>query len=151
MKVLLIDDHPLILSALRSVIRGLGDDMTVVEGVPDRTFDWRNSIVHDGTFFRSDNMLFFKHRDWGGIAPVMEIMRFGLDDRHFTQINYGVMVVTRPGFRRENDVFLLQVLFHPGSTFGTYDNSDVYGTHFYFSPIQVTLAYRAVLPVYRED
>ena len=30
MKVLLIDDHPLILSALQSVITGLGDDVTVV-------------------------------------------------------------------------------------------------------------------------
>ena len=30
MKVLLVDDHPLILSALRSVIQGLGDDVTVV-------------------------------------------------------------------------------------------------------------------------
>ena len=30
MKVLLIDDHPLILAALQSVIRGLGDDVTVV-------------------------------------------------------------------------------------------------------------------------
>ncbi len=29
MKVLLIDDHPLILSALQTVIRGLGDDVTV--------------------------------------------------------------------------------------------------------------------------
>lgn len=30
MKVLLIDDHPLILAALQAVIRGLGDDVTVV-------------------------------------------------------------------------------------------------------------------------
>ncbi|MGA0613096.1 response regulator [Caldimonas sp. KR1-144] len=30
MKVLLIDDHPLILSALKSVIQGLGDDLEVV-------------------------------------------------------------------------------------------------------------------------
>jgi DNA-binding NarL/FixJ family response regulator len=30
MKVLLIDDHPLILSALQTVIQGLGDDVTVV-------------------------------------------------------------------------------------------------------------------------
>ena len=30
MKVLLIDDHPLILSALKSVIQGLGDGVTVV-------------------------------------------------------------------------------------------------------------------------
>ena len=30
MKVLLVDDHPLILAALQSVIEGLGDDVTVV-------------------------------------------------------------------------------------------------------------------------
>ncbi|MBK1614280.1 DNA-binding response regulator [Rubrivivax gelatinosus] len=30
MKVLLVDDHPLILSALQAVIRGLGDDVTVL-------------------------------------------------------------------------------------------------------------------------
>jgi len=30
MKVLLIDDHPLILTALQSVIKGMGDDVTVV-------------------------------------------------------------------------------------------------------------------------
>ena len=30
MKVLLIDDHPLILSALQSVIKGLGDNVTVI-------------------------------------------------------------------------------------------------------------------------
>ena len=30
MKVLLIDDHPLILSALQSVIQGLGDNVEVV-------------------------------------------------------------------------------------------------------------------------
>ena len=33
MKVLLVDDHPLILAALQSVIRGLGDDVSVV-GAP---------------------------------------------------------------------------------------------------------------------
>ena len=30
MKVLLVDDHPLILSALQAVIQGLGDDVTVI-------------------------------------------------------------------------------------------------------------------------
>lgn len=121
------------------------------EGVPDRTLDWRTGIVHDGQFFRSYNMLFLKHRDWGGIAPVMEILHFDLDNHFYTQINYGVVAVTRPGFRRKNDLLFLQVLFHPGPTLGTHDNSDVYGTHMYFSPIQVTLAYRGLLPVYRPD
>jgi DNA-binding NarL/FixJ family response regulator len=36
MKVLLIDDHPLILTALQAVIRGLGDDVTVVGVASDR-------------------------------------------------------------------------------------------------------------------
>ena len=31
MKVLVVDDHPLILSALQQVIRGLGDDVEVLE------------------------------------------------------------------------------------------------------------------------
>jgi DNA-binding NarL/FixJ family response regulator len=36
MKVLLVDDHPLILAALQSVIRGLGDDVTVAGVGTDR-------------------------------------------------------------------------------------------------------------------
>jgi len=36
MKVLLIDDHPLILAALQAVIRGLGDDVTVVGVATER-------------------------------------------------------------------------------------------------------------------
>lgn len=36
MKVLLIDDHPLILAALQAVIRGLGEDLTVVGVATDR-------------------------------------------------------------------------------------------------------------------
>lgn len=36
MKVLLVDDHPLILAALQSVIRGLGDDVTVAGVGSDR-------------------------------------------------------------------------------------------------------------------
>ena len=36
MKVLLVDDHPLILSALQAVIQGLGDDVTVVGAASGR-------------------------------------------------------------------------------------------------------------------
>lgn len=120
------------------------------EGVPDRTFDWRTGVVHDGQFFRSDNMLFLKHRDWGGIAPVVQILDFELGPQRTTQINYGVAIVTRPGLRRRNDLLFAQVLFHPGATLGT-DENDFYGTHLLFSPIVVTVAYRAVLPVYRPE
>ena len=121
------------------------------QGSPDRTFDWRSGVVHDGMLFRSDIFLFFKHRDLGGFAPVWQILNFGLDDRRFTQFNYGFALVTRPGFVRRNDIFLLQMLFNVGSTFGGYDNVDGYGAHLFFAPMTFLLAYRVVLPVWRPD
>jgi DNA-binding NarL/FixJ family response regulator len=48
MKVLLIDDHPLILSALQTVIRGIGDDVTVV-GV-DTAAGARKTLADDADF-----------------------------------------------------------------------------------------------------
>jgi DNA-binding NarL/FixJ family response regulator len=48
MKVLLVDDHPLILAALQSVIEGLGDDVTVV-GV-DSAGAARHTLALDSDF-----------------------------------------------------------------------------------------------------
>ena len=48
MKVLLVDDHPLILAALQSVIQGLGDDVTVV-GV-DNADAARRALQTDSDF-----------------------------------------------------------------------------------------------------
>ena len=48
MKVLLIDDHPLILSALQTIIKGLGDDVTVV-GAPSARAA-RDALQHDADF-----------------------------------------------------------------------------------------------------
>jgi hypothetical protein len=118
---------------------------------PDRTFDWRTGVVHDGMFFKSDIMLFLKHRDWGSFAPMAQVLNFGLGDNRFTQFNYGFAIVTRPGFVRRNDIFILQMLFNPGSTFGGYDNVNGYGAHLFFAPMTFLLAYRMVLPVWRPD
>jgi len=48
MKVLLVDDHPLILAALQSVIQGLGDDVTVI-GV-DSADAARKTLARDADF-----------------------------------------------------------------------------------------------------
>jgi hypothetical protein len=123
-----------------------------LEDSPDRSFDQRLGVVHDGgALFKSDIMLFLKHRDWGGFAPMAQILNFKLGSHRFTEINYGFALVTRPGFRRSNDILFLQLLFNPGSTFGSYDNSDGYGLHLLFAPITVTLAYRMILPVWRPE
>jgi DNA-binding NarL/FixJ family response regulator len=45
MKVLLVDDHPLILAALQAVIRGLGDDVTVAGVGSER--EARDALAHD--------------------------------------------------------------------------------------------------------
>lgn len=120
------------------------------EGGHDRSFDWRNAIVRDSDMmFKSDLMLFFKHRDFGGLAPMVQIMNFSLNDERYTELNYGFLLATRPGFRRANDIFFVQFLFHPGSTFGSYDNSEAYGNHLLFSPISLTIAYRVIFEVWR--
>jgi hypothetical protein len=121
------------------------------QGQDDRTFDWRTGIVHDGSFFRSDITLFFKHGDFGGAGPMLQILNFGLRETRFTQINYGFVFVTRPGFRRRDDIFFLQFLFHPGDTLGTYDNESSYGAHLFVAPITFTIAYRMILPVWRPE
>lgn len=48
MKVLLVDDHPLILAALQSVIRGLGDDVTVAGVGTDR--EAREVLARDAEY-----------------------------------------------------------------------------------------------------
>jgi hypothetical protein len=121
------------------------------QGQPDRTFDWRTGVVHDGSLFKSDITLFFKHRQFGGLGPMMQILTFDLRDTSFTQINYGLVFVTRPGFLRRNDIFFVQFLVHPGGTLGSYDNADSYGMHLFFAPITFTIAYRMILPVWRPE
>jgi hypothetical protein len=122
------------------------------EASPDRSFDWRNGIVHDGgILFKSDIMLFFKRRDLGALAPMVQVLNFGLGASRFTQLNYGFTLAVRPGFQRGYDILFLQLLFNPGSTFGTYDNTRSYGLHLLFAPVTFTLAYRMVIPVSRSE
>lgn len=122
------------------------------EGRPPRSVDWRNGVVRDdNVLWKSDLMLFLKHRDWGGIAPMMQILDFGLGGRRFTQFNYGFILATRPGIQQADDILFLQVIFHPGATLGGVDNSDVYGLDVLFSPITFQLAYRTVLPLWRPE
>ncbi len=53
MKVLLIDDHPLIRSALQSVIQGLGDDVTVAgAGSAQEARDARQSMLDTRQHYR---------------------------------------------------------------------------------------------------
>ena len=110
------------------------------ENRPDRSFDWFLGVVHDsGNYIRSDNMLLFKHRDWGGMGPLVQLLDFGLDGQRHTMINWGAMFVTRPGLRRRDDVFLFQILFNSG------EFRDSYGIHTYRGPFNLLVAYRSLI------
>ncbi|MFM2420154.1 MAG: hypothetical protein RL385_4877, partial [Pseudomonadota bacterium] len=89
--------------------------------------------------------LFFKHKRFGALAPMAQILSFPLDGQRHTQVNYGFAFVSRAGLTRRDDVILLQVLVHPGGKLGGYDNSTVYGMAMLRGPVTFTLAYRSVI------
>ncbi len=115
------------------------------EGRPARSFDWRNGMMHDGRFLRSDLQLFLRHRDWGALGPMMQIFVSTLNGQQRTQMNYGFALITRPGITARNDVFYMQVLYHLGSTLSPHDNRNSYGGLAFLGPLTFILAYRVML------
>lgn len=117
------------------------------EGRPDRTFDWRSGIVHDGDVMKSTTWVAFKHRDWGAIAPVFQLLVASLDGGTQTFLNYGVALITRPGIFQRNDLALLEMIFNLGPEFGG-DNGDGYfGIHSIDAPFVVRTGYRVVFDI----
>lgn len=114
-------------------------------GMPERTFDNNIGVVHAGDYYRGDFQLFFKHPDVGGIAPIVQFLNFGLDGERHTQVNYGILFLSRAGLVRRDDLLLFQMLYHPGGSLGGYDNKNVYGMAVLRAPITFTLAYRSVI------
>jgi hypothetical protein len=110
-----------------------------------RSFDNLINVVHDGNYLRSDIQMFAKHKRFGGLAPMAQILNFPLDGQRRTQLNYGFTFVSRAGFTRRNDVLLFQLLWHPGGKLGGYENREVFGLATLRSPITFTLAYRSVI------
>ena len=114
-------------------------------GSDARSFDNLLGVVHDGNYLRSNFQFFFKHKRFGAIAPLVQLLNFPLDGVRHTQWNYGFTFVSRAGFSRRNDVLLFELLVHPGGRLGGYDNREVYGLATLRLPIAFTLAYRSVI------
>jgi hypothetical protein len=110
-----------------------------------RSFDNLINVVHDGNYLRSDFQMFVKHKRFGALAPMAQVLNFPLDGKRHTQINYGFTFVSRAGFTRRNDVLLFQLLIHPSGKLGGYENGDVYGMATFRAPLSFTLAYRSVI------
>lgn len=116
---------------------------------PDRTYNWEAGLIHDkGMLYTWDNTLFFKHKKFGAIGPILEVQDFGLDGERHTQINYGFILVTRAGLVRRDDIIVWRMKFHSGNDFvGGYDNSDVWGMFNFRAAFDFLLAYRARIPL----
>ena len=116
---------------------------------PDRTYDWEAGLIHDrGMLYTWDNTLFFKHKKFGAVGPILEVQDFGLDGKRHTQINYGFILVTRAGLVRRDDLIVWRMKFHSGDDFvGGYDNSDVWGSFTWRASFNFMLAYRARIPL----
>ncbi|MDP1693155.1 MAG: response regulator transcription factor [Burkholderiaceae bacterium] len=86
MKVLLVDDHPLILAALQAVIRGLGDDVTVL-GVGSE-HEARAALEHDPDhdlvlldLYLGDSDGFAFLAELRGLYPALPIVVVSASDR----------------------------------------------------------------------
>jgi hypothetical protein len=114
-------------------------------GADANTFDYQTGVVHDGNYLRSDFQLFLKHNDFGGLAPMFQILNFPYAGARRTQTNFGFVFVSRAGLVGRDDLILFQMLFHAGDALGGYDNSNIYGMAVLRGPLAFTLVYRTVI------
>jgi hypothetical protein len=116
-----------------------------VMGTDKNTFDYGTGVVHDGNYLKSDFQFFIKGEGFGGVGPMVQMLNFPFHGERRTQLNYGLIYISRAGMVARNDLILLQVLVNAGDSLGGYDNSDVYGLAVLRGPISFTLAYRSVI------
>ena len=103
-----------------------------------RTYDWFFTDVHDGgAMTRWETLAFFKHPDWGGIGPYLQLLVLPRAGHHESEFAYGFNAVTRLGLIDRNDLLFLTFLMRPGDPY--------YGQHSYFSPVRALLIYRMTL------
>ena len=119
------------------------------EGRPTSSYDWRTATVHDGEFFDSETMLLAKDRSWGAAGPIIQVMNYKLGGVSRTQVNWGILFTTRVGLLDRDDLIFVRALANIGGP--GVDATSTYGLHFLTVPVSLTLAYRAVLPVWRPE
>jgi hypothetical protein len=108
------------------------------QGLRPRTYDWFYTDVHDpGLITRWETLAFFKHRDWGGIGPYLQLLVLPRAGHHESEFAWGFNAVARLGLIARNDLVFLTFLIRPGDPY--------YGQHSYFAPVRALIVYRITL------
>ena len=133
-----------------------GTTALVFEDRPFRSLDRRVGVVRDPDMLvRSEHFLLFHHPGFGGVGPLLQYLDYELGSRRTRMYAHGFMLVGRPGFTRDNDLLLLQTLFHFGDSLGGADNRPYWGAHNIYAadstlvtgtrlPLSFLLVYRMV-------
>lgn len=104
------------------------------EDAPAQSFDWFHTNVHDGgRLFRADATLFYRHPRLGGVGPTVRYMSLPRGDGRADEIAFGLTLGTRPVWRRDRDLLLVQTL---------YRNDPEFGFHVLRAPLFVMVVYR---------
>jgi len=81
------------------------------DGMPMNSFDWFHTNVHDpGRLLRLDATLFYRNKHFGGLGPTIRYMDLPRNGERVTEVAYGLTFGTRPGFRKKDDLLLVQTL-----------------------------------------
>jgi hypothetical protein len=81
------------------------------DGQPAPSFDWWYSTVYDaGGLIRGQATLFLRHPKIGAIGPTIRVLDLPRGGRRDTELGYGFTAGTRPGWRRNRDTLLLNVV-----------------------------------------
>jgi hypothetical protein len=84
--------------------------------------------------YMSETTMFFKHRDYGGIGPYLQVVSLPRNGRHDTEVALGFNALMRLGLIKKNDVLIFTFLARPDDKY--------YGQHSYYLPARMLLIYR---------
>ena len=105
------------------------------EGRQDRSFDWFNSTVYDGGLLgKWETLFFFKHRDWGGIGPYLQLLMLPRGGEHEAHWAIGANYIRRLGLVKRGDFIFFTFLARPGD--------GRFGQHSYYMPVRGLINYR---------
>lgn len=112
---------------------------------PDNFFDYQAGVMRDQWLTTINYLLFAKHPDFGGFAPMVQQQYYTVGGKDVSQTNFGFTFLTRAGLIRDSDLLVVQLLVNSPNLLGGTDLQDSYGGHIFRGPMSLLMVYRSVL------